>query len=52
MHPDHAARYGAHKRQIAFLLQTDRSAYVAGKNEMITEFLRLARAEGATGADS
>ncbi len=25
-------------------------AYVAGKNEMITEFLRMARAEGATGA--
>jgi GrpB-like predicted nucleotidyltransferase (UPF0157 family) len=52
MHPDHAARYAALKRQLADLLTTDREAYVRGKHEMITEFLRMARGEGAGGDDS
>jgi GrpB-like predicted nucleotidyltransferase (UPF0157 family) len=47
-HPGHAARYAALKRQLAALLKTDREAYVAGKHEMITEFLRLARSKGTT----
>jgi GrpB-like predicted nucleotidyltransferase (UPF0157 family) len=51
-HPDHAARYAALKRQLAVLLTMDREAYVRGKHEMITEFLRLARGEGASGDDS
>ena len=49
-HPGHAARYAALKRQLAVLLETDRGAYVRGKDEMITEFLRMARGEGASGA--
>jgi GrpB-like predicted nucleotidyltransferase (UPF0157 family) len=52
MHPGHAARYAALKRQLAVLLETDRAAYVLGKHEMITEFLRMARGEGANGDDS
>ena len=52
MHPGHAARYGALKRQLAVLLETDRGAYARGKDEMITEFLRMARGEGASGGDS
>jgi GrpB-like predicted nucleotidyltransferase (UPF0157 family) len=48
-HPGHAARYAALKRQLAVLLTTDREAYVRGKHEMITEFLRTARGEGASG---
>ena len=52
MHPGHAARYGALKRQLAVLLETDRRAYGRGKDEMITEFLRLARREGTSGGDS
>jgi len=47
--PGHAARYGALKRQLAVLLQTDRGAYLAGKDEMIAEFLRMARCEGGSG---
>ena len=47
-HPGQAARYAALKRQLAVLLKTDRAAYVAGKDEMITEFLRLARNAGAS----
>jgi GrpB-like predicted nucleotidyltransferase (UPF0157 family) len=52
LHPGHAARYAALKRQLAVLLKTDRDAYVRGKHEMITEFLRIARGEGASGDDS
>ena len=48
--PDHAARYGALKRELAVLLQTDRGAYTAGKDEMITKFLRMARGERTSGA--
>jgi GrpB-like predicted nucleotidyltransferase (UPF0157 family) len=51
-HPGRAARYGALKRQFAVLLETDRGAYARGKEEMITEFLRLARREGTSGGDS
>ena len=43
-HPAEAARYGALKRQLAPLLAADRPVYADGKAEMITEFLRLARA--------
>jgi GrpB-like predicted nucleotidyltransferase (UPF0157 family) len=42
-HPGHAARYGELKRQLAVLLETDREAYIQGKADMITGFLRLAR---------
>ena len=52
MHPGHAARYAALKRQLAVLLETDRGAYVRGKQEMITEFLRMARGEAASADDS
>jgi GrpB-like predicted nucleotidyltransferase (UPF0157 family) len=52
MHPGHAARYGALKRQLAVLLETDRGAYARGKEEMITEFLHMARGEGTSGGDS
>ena len=45
MHPGHAARYGALKRQLAVLLETDREAYTRGKEEMITEYLSMARGE-------
>ena len=45
MHPGHAARYGALKRQLAVLLETDRGAYARGKEEMITEYLSMARGE-------
>jgi GrpB-like predicted nucleotidyltransferase (UPF0157 family) len=51
-HPGLAARYGALKRQLAALLETDRAAYTRGKEEMITEFLRTARGEGASGDHS
>jgi GrpB-like predicted nucleotidyltransferase (UPF0157 family) len=44
-HPDEAARYGELKRRLAGLLETDRTAYADGKAEMITEFLRQARAQ-------
>ena len=43
-HPGRAARYGALKRQLAALLETDREAYVNGKAAMVAEFLREARA--------
>src|SRR5277367_3558470 len=33
-HPGHAARYGALKRQLAVLLETDRGAYARGKEQM------------------
>ena len=46
-HPGQAARYGELKRQLAVLLETDREAYAAGKADMITGFLRLARREAA-----
>jgi GrpB-like predicted nucleotidyltransferase (UPF0157 family) len=51
-HPGRAARYGALKRRLAVLLETDRGAYARGKEEMITEFLRRARREGTSGGDS
>jgi GrpB-like predicted nucleotidyltransferase (UPF0157 family) len=41
-HPDAAARYGALKRRLAGLLETDRAAYSDGKAEMIAELLRPA----------
>jgi GrpB-like predicted nucleotidyltransferase (UPF0157 family) len=47
-HPGRAARYGEVKRRLAVLLETDREAYVHGKAEMITEFLRLARSGGTS----
>jgi GrpB-like predicted nucleotidyltransferase (UPF0157 family) len=47
-HPGQASRYGELKRQLAVLLATDREAYVQGKAEMITGFLRLARREGTS----
>jgi GrpB-like predicted nucleotidyltransferase (UPF0157 family) len=50
-HPEQAARYGERKRQLAGLLENDRGAYVRGKAQMITEFLRLARGTG-DGGDS
>ena len=49
MHPGHAADYATLKRELAVLLTTDREAYVRGKHEMITEFLRMARSEGGSG---
>ena len=51
-HPVHAARYAALKRQLAVVLETDRGAYVRGKKDMIAEFLRMARGEGPSDADS
>jgi GrpB-like predicted nucleotidyltransferase (UPF0157 family) len=42
-HPDEADRYAARKREIAFLLEADRQAYVAAKSDLIEEFLRRAR---------
>ena len=42
-HPGQAARYGQLKHRLASLLQTDRTGYVNGKAEMITELLREAR---------
>jgi GrpB-like predicted nucleotidyltransferase (UPF0157 family) len=47
-HPGHAARYGALKRQLAVLLETDRGAYARGKEQMITQFLRTARGEATS----
>jgi GrpB-like predicted nucleotidyltransferase (UPF0157 family) len=44
-HPDEARRYAALKRQIAVLLQTDRSAYVSAKSELVEELLTQARRE-------
>ena len=52
VHPGHATRYGALKRQLAALLETDRGAYARGKEEMITEFLRMARGGGRSGGGS
>jgi GrpB-like predicted nucleotidyltransferase (UPF0157 family) len=51
-HPRHAARYAALKRQLAVLLEADRDAYVRGKEDMITEFLRMSRGEGPSSGDS
>lgn len=42
-HPAQAARYASLKHQLAPLLQADRSAYVDGKAEMVTDLLRQAR---------
>ena len=42
-HPAAAARYAARKHQLAPLLATDRTAYVTGKADLITELLALAR---------
>ena len=50
-HPDHAARDAALKRRLAVLLETDRAAYVRGKEDMITEFLHMARSEGPSDAE-
>jgi GrpB-like predicted nucleotidyltransferase (UPF0157 family) len=44
-HPGQAARYGALKRRLAALLETDREAYVDGKADMVAELLRQARAQ-------
>ena len=51
-HPAHAARYAALKRQLAVLLETDRDAYVRGKEDMITEFLRMSRGDGPSSGGS
>jgi len=42
-HPGEAARYVTLKHQLAPLLQTDRTAYVTGKADMIAELLTQAR---------
>jgi GrpB-like predicted nucleotidyltransferase (UPF0157 family) len=42
-HPDDARRYAARKREIASLLETDRSAYVLARGDLIEELLRRAR---------
>jgi GrpB-like predicted nucleotidyltransferase (UPF0157 family) len=46
-HPGQAARYGALKRRLAALLETDREAYVDGKADLVAELLRLARGQAA-----
>jgi GrpB-like predicted nucleotidyltransferase (UPF0157 family) len=51
-HPGHAARYAALKRKLAVLLETDRAAYARGKEDMITEFLRMSRGAGPSSDDS
>jgi GrpB-like predicted nucleotidyltransferase (UPF0157 family) len=43
-HPAEAARYARLKHGLAGLLRTDRVAYTEGKAELITGFLRQARA--------
>jgi GrpB-like predicted nucleotidyltransferase (UPF0157 family) len=45
-HPDDAARYAARKREVAYLLQHDREAYVEAKSSIIQEILDRARGEG------
>jgi GrpB-like predicted nucleotidyltransferase (UPF0157 family) len=42
-HPGEAARYATLKHQLGPLLQTDRTAYVTGKADMIAELLTQAR---------
>jgi GrpB-like predicted nucleotidyltransferase (UPF0157 family) len=42
-HPVEAAMYATLKRQLAPLLETDRSAYVRGKADLIAELLNQAR---------
>ncbi|HEX5115217.1 MAG TPA: GNAT family N-acetyltransferase [Pseudonocardiaceae bacterium] len=44
-HPDAVARYTARKRGLAELLAVDRTAYVDAKADVVTDILRLARAE-------
>lgn len=44
-HPQAAARYAAEKRRLAYLLRTDREAYVDGKAWLVQELLSSARAE-------
>ena len=46
-HPDEADRYAARKRELAFLLETDRNAYVSAKSGVIEELLTRARREAA-----
>ncbi|TDW71496.1 GrpB family protein [Kribbella pratensis] len=41
-------RYATRKRELAHLLTTDRTAYVAGKGELVEEL--IARADGSRGA--
>jgi GrpB-like predicted nucleotidyltransferase (UPF0157 family) len=43
-HPAGCERYAELKRQLAPLLATGRDAYVAGKADLVTELLGLARA--------
>jgi GrpB-like predicted nucleotidyltransferase (UPF0157 family) len=42
-HHDDAYRYGARKRELAFLLEADREAYLSAKSDLIEELLRRAR---------
>jgi GrpB-like predicted nucleotidyltransferase (UPF0157 family) len=42
-HPHEAQRYAVQKHQIAFLLATDRDAYVRAKNEIVEDLLKRAR---------
>jgi GrpB-like predicted nucleotidyltransferase (UPF0157 family) len=44
--PGQAARYADLKQRLAPLLNTDRTAYVAGKADLITDLLRRARGAG------
>ena|SRR5438128_9836442 len=47
LHPDEARRYAERKREIAFLLATDRAAYVDAKRAIIEDLLKHGRTSSA-----
>ena len=50
-HPDDARRYAVLKRKIAYLLATDRNAYVSAKSELVEELLTRARRDARGPSD-